>query len=261
MYEFSIYIASIFAAILILTLVFKVKMEHIERFGTLATAIATMLLAIATIYLAWNAGQQLVEIRSAATQTNEIISSYQRIAKSGEALLVASQRAWVSCNVVMGDDLTYDVNGARFTLGCVFNNTGHSPARQVHFQASVNEDIRWDPQAEQNRVCAAAETRIGSDVFPGEPVASVTVAYIPDHKLKELQKELGETLHYNAAIDILPVVVTCIGYRIIGDEKYHHTPRILSLSRQNKTINISDGTVPKSQITLKIWPLQEAVAD
>jgi drug/metabolite transporter (DMT)-like permease len=93
MYEFSIYIASIFAAILILTLVFKVKMEHIERFGTLATAIATMLLAIATIYLAWNAGQQLVEIRSAATQTNEIISSYQRIAKSGEALLVASQRA------------------------------------------------------------------------------------------------------------------------------------------------------------------------
>src|SRR6202035_4996683 len=45
--------------------------------------------------------------------------------------------------------------------------------------------------------------------------------------VKELQKELGETLHYNAAIDILPVVVTCIGYRIIGDEKYHHTPRIL----------------------------------
>jgi hypothetical protein len=202
--------------------------------------------------------QQHTDTLTALGKTDATIAAMKESNRINRESYTYSQRAWVSCNVVMADDLIFDVNGASVTLGCVFNNTGHSPALKALFQARVIVDVRWDPQAEQNHVCADAETRIGADVFPGEPVANVRMAHIGDDKLKELRK-VGETLYYTAAI--LPSVVTCIGYRIIGDEKYHHTPRILTLSRQNKPINISDGTVPKSELTLKIWPLQEAVAD
>jgi hypothetical protein len=180
--------------------------------------------------------------------------------ESGEDLLVASQRAWISCQVVIDEDLTYDVNGARFTLGCRFKNTGHSPARKVLFNAVVFPNLSFDHRTEQNRVCADAETHdFASDVFPEEQISSGTVTYICDRQIKNIQEE-GKS-HNNTAF-ISPFFVTCISYKIVGNEKYHHTPRIFNLFRGgNKAININDGTVPKEELTLKIWPKKEVAAD
>jgi hypothetical protein len=187
------------------------------------------------------------------SDTQEAIKETTRIARSAEGLLIASERAWLSCNPIFLDrDITFDKNGAAFYPGCVFNNTGHSPARDVLFMAAAfplpGAIPNFDRNAEQRRVCKLAETtNAGMDVFPNETVSGGTIAMIPPSKLQPI---------------MVPVLVTCVAYRIIGDEKYHHTPRMFSLVREGKMIiSPSDGTIPKSEIKFTIFPVPDVSAD
>jgi hypothetical protein len=225
------------------------------------TAGFTVVLALATLALVGVSIYQHFD-------TIDIIQAAKRIATSGEELVVADQRAWVSCPVVINDDLTYDANGARFVLGCAVNNTGHSPAREVFLKVNAFPNVAFDIDAEQRRVCAEAEThtqhigephRIGFDVFPGEPLPGSQVAYISAATLNSVRRSSGAP--GNAAF-MEPFLVTCIGYKIVGDERYHHTPRIFRVLRNgNKAININDGTVPKSELSLIAVPIDDLGAD
>jgi hypothetical protein len=100
--------------------------QHRSSLAEWITAAFTVVLALATLALVVTAIYQHIDALDAIQATTGI-------ARTGEKLFIAGQRAWVSCHVVMDEDLTYDVNGARFTLGCILNNTGHSPARKVFF--------------------------------------------------------------------------------------------------------------------------------
>jgi hypothetical protein len=81
------------------------------------------------------------------------------------------QRAWVSIDAPprLSAPLTYDVNGAQFTLLFTFNNYGHSPARNVSTFFEVFPGLGCHTDAEcliiKERVCqiAASGSSVGDD--------------------------------------------------------------------------------------------------
>jgi hypothetical protein len=207
---------------------------------------------------------QLSEMRGSSEQTNKIIASYESISKSAADLLVDTQRAWVSADMVP-DGLSYDTNGVRISLKYVLKNTGHSPGQKVSMNVKVFPNLVF-PRNEQEIVCTEEYGAPGSDVFPGDNILSGIVSYID----KDTFNEYGQHLKSSGStiVILVPFVFTCLKYKIRGDKNYHITPRtftlVMSHPKQGRgccAILVDDGDIPAKDLQLLGFPIGDSAAN
>ena len=170
------------------------------------------------------------------------------------------QRAWVSIDAPprLSAPLTYDVNGAQFTLLFTFNNYGHSPARNVSTFFEVFPGLGCHTDAEcliiKERVCqiAASGSSVALTVFPGEHPQSQEAQYVSNDAIAAATAKMPDTFKV-----IFPHIFLCIAYRVAGDDEIKKTWYALDVIRnqQNGVIRVTDGAIPVGELIVRLNPL------
>jgi len=109
--------------------------------------------------------------------TDEALHNSAAAADASNKLNAAGLRPWVSGSPFVAQPLSYDVNGARITIGFILQNTGHSPAQNT----TVNVDAfpnMVDLGAERPKTCGKQTGPIGLPLFPGDKISASYVTYI-----------------------------------------------------------------------------------
>jgi hypothetical protein len=164
---FFAYLASALA--IMLTLIFAFKVE--ERFSV--TGLATLALAVATIFLAWDAHQQLPilsgqldEMKKAYDPTTKAVGVAENTANAAieannltRQTFAAGQRPWVFYDYLatkIASPLILDTeNGGRMELEFSVRNTGKTIARNTAIYAAISflGSKHADRVAEQKGYC------------------------------------------------------------------------------------------------------------
>jgi hypothetical protein len=229
------------------------------------TVLFTAALAAFTWQLATVASRQTAILAStdnalhksadAAAQASVAVQKAAAAADAANRLNTTVQRPWVSGMPFVAEPLTYDVNGARISLGFELSNTGHSPAQNVRVLAEAFQGP-FDPGPARKHTCDRGNSILGIPIFPGEKINAGVTTYIS-------HKQLGDFKV------IAPFVMVCILYQSsLYAQQYHHSPLIVQVmmakAKQGRGccgIIVSDGTIPVEDLRAVIFPLSVGYAD
>ena len=129
------------------------KEAHEKAANERGLVVWTIVLAIATIVLAGIAGGQLWMFKRQLTIMENGVGDAKTVAEAAKASADASLlslRPWLSCDVELGEPLTFNAEGdAVFAFHFVVKNVGHSPAMAVQFLPHLslvdfhNDSMAW----------------------------------------------------------------------------------------------------------------------
>ncbi len=229
------------------------------------TAIATLILALATAYLAWVANRQLDEMKSGGEQTATIIKANKKLAEAAqksasvsEKTLIASQRAWIKAEVGVSGPLIFDQNGASASIAFKITNFGTAPALNVTANAwfGIFKTGGPSPLEEQRGRCdvirqqgfGSGYTLFPAEIFPsniGLGAWSLGVNITPE----EIEKGLESSVERKY---VLLFIVGCIDYTFPADPDHHHQTGISVALEKNDLALISpqDGKISNTELHL-----------
>jgi hypothetical protein len=161
-------------------------------------------------------------------------------------------RAWVSADFEIPSGFIFDPINPAIELTFHYKNTGKSPAMGVNglFDAIPIFDGTDAAVSKLKAVCNNVSSSVlGFPLFPGDQVQG---------------NQLAAVLAHPALHSILnPIVLTCIGYRPVGDEEPHFIGRSLQLSMKAPRpgegccgIRVANGPVNGSDLKLEIWRMR-----
>jgi hypothetical protein len=237
---FFAYLASALAIMLVLIFVFKVE----ERFSV--TGLATLALAIATIFLAWDAHQQLPilsgqldEMKKVYDLTTKAVGVADKTANAAieannltRQTFVAGQRSWVIYDYLatkITSPLILDTqSGGRMELEFSVRTTGQTIARNTAVYAAISflRSKHADKVAEQKAYCDMMR-------FFTTPFNAMTIS--PDKTFSPYpttialvnREALSEAVEYSKRV--IPFIIGCIDYQSVFDTSHHQTPFIFDL--------------------------------
>ena len=231
----------------------------INVFSTLALAVFTALLFIATLILA----SSTEDLRNyAEEQTRDMkrsIAEAKRAADVANQTLIASQRAWIRTEVNISDQpLIFGDNGAGTSVSFKITNVGNTPAINIshHARLLVIKNGGPSPFDEQRKRCGEVRKqpfRPGFTLFPGEIFPSsigfgtlslgVNVSKDDVDKGREISADGKHVLMW---------VIGCVDYTFPTDPTTHHqTMFMFELTRSRSLIAPDDGTIPASELRLQ----------
>src|SRR5437867_3348513 len=152
--------------------------------------------------------EQLNELRSSGLQTDALITAARNSAESAkrssdlaEKSLVAANRPWIKVDIQVAGPISYNVNGANFTLRYILTNIGRSPAVNVDvsprliFPIIGGDNPNFDPRGELRKSIAERKGRppspFGYSLFPGETIAQEVTVTMSHDEIKSATKVLG----------------------------------------------------------------------
>jgi hypothetical protein len=270
---FVIYIVSFIALIVILTLAFKGKANIASA---IVTAVGTLALAFATMYLAILANGQLSEMQNAAQQTNTAISALQQAAKAAteandltQRTFIAAQRPWIFYDTAeITEPLVIDENRFELKFTLFIKNYGRTPAKELIPWPSVvflgfNQQ---NPVAEQKKWCESArhlaKAPNSRTLGPSDTVSPLPIGVRVD----------GETMHEVlkgagvAKNGVLPIVIGCIDYQSTFENVHHQTAFMFNIYRVNptnpseliRTIDPSRSPIPAKELRFSRLGFEDA---
>jgi hypothetical protein len=219
-------------------------LRFIEEHDGAIVAIFTVVLAISTILL-WNATRNL------GKDTRDSIKVAQKD-------FTATHRPWVSVDLAVASDLTYDTQGdAHIAINFTLKNTGHSPAANVSVEAAMftPSQTRHDAIAAQNEMCgnvrkqAPTRGRLGHTIFPGDVFAVQLILPIPR---KDIEAAIG---HSEESKWFAPTLIGCVDYKFTFEDGHHQTGFYADLHKHAPNnpanmFNADEGSVPAAHIQL-----------
>lgn len=185
------------------------KEAHEKAANERGLVVWTIVLAVATIALAGVAAGQLWMFKRQLAIMENGVGDAKTVAEAAKASADASLlslRPWLSCDVELGEPLTFNAEGdAVFAFHFVVKNVGHSPAMAVQFLPrlglvdSHNDSMAWlKKMADWNRDMSVNATMLlvpggfnmgtaqyGPIIFPG---GSKTFSYRIPLKRSVLEK-------------------------------------------------------------------------
>ena len=189
----------------------------------------------------------------------------KKSADVAEKSLVAANRPWVKVDIQTAGPITYNVNGANFTLRFILTNVGHSPATHVWVNTrlvfpvvSMEADDHFNPRTEMLKDVAAMKKRgpstLAYALFPGDTISQeVTVT------MSQADIERATTL----IKAIYPRVVGAVDYRMAFDSEAQDTGFIIEFRRNDaprefttvrklapQAIWVEEGDVPASDVRI-----------
>ena len=186
----------------------------------------------------------------------DAVFEQQTIMKGQLAEMKTNNRPWVSADIQIADTLVFDPSKPDVQLTFFYKNTGHSPADRVDgtFRAIANFDGTKAAVSELKAACdtvSAPNDATGFPLFPGDRIKGDTSTSV------SLENDpLGGKM-------INPIILTCIGYRNIGESDTYLTAMSYRLSmkvpRPNRgccSILTEDGKVSARDLKLEIWGMQ-----
>jgi hypothetical protein len=214
----------------------------------------------------------------AALKSAQAAETQARIA---ERALVASERAWVSVDVRINSDLTFDSQGsARIGFSFTLNNVGRSPATrvQVHSKMFITTPTQGvaPPTDEVEEYTRFRSERIAPEsqqdflsyvVFPGDHPREISVIQTINHQQIEDAKEAWRQMAPGVDFKYIAVsVIGCVTYRTTLDNVVHHTGFLMWLRRRRTDIssgmlNLEERAVPVDGLALYHSPLTSPSID
>lgn len=215
----------------------------------------TFVLAASTIGLWWetrelgkSAESQAMDLKASISVAERSAKAAENSAKIAENALVASERPWITVDVIgVGGPLTYRENaGADITLKFVLENIGRSPATYVNVDAEVwmRSDLGVEvgsTQDIQREIIKMLEKRgqipIGYTLFPNQKMAYNFTLTISKEKIIEKKTYVDQYKRESQTGPFLPIVVGVVTYRSVFNQDIHHTAFAVDVLRRT-----SDGT-------------------
>jgi hypothetical protein len=227
-------------------------LRFLDAHGGGATAIATIVIAVATAYYAWYASAQWEVMRGQLAE------------------MQAAQRPWVSIELRTADPLEYDNRGAHVIIEFSMKNVGARPAIYAWpiffsyifrgpFQNLVLPIQRQRCEEERRRPDIPPSlnptSERGYSIFPNQQVIGRDTIEIPKDSYTA-----PDIRHVSGTQQISPFIFGCVNYRIVLDGVKHQTGFIYRLflsSRDQRGepnwIDVTKGEVPGDQLVLEPW--------
>jgi len=234
---------------------YKMTLEQIVAYSTLAVAIVTGILAVGTIFLAiftfnlWKAAAE-----------STLIS---------EKLFITSQRAWVYITAQSINLLKFPAEGGSVSLNAtlVYKNVGTLPAVSVHvlpyaFLPDQTVDILDQAKRQQKIICERgradpnlAKFGISQIIYPNGIASFSWATCIPATGRGVIRQNGGVT----------PIIVGCIYYRFSSSPTVHETGFIFDVHRRLPDGPLKDliygEEVPSEEIVVSDFWNGEASTD
>jgi hypothetical protein len=232
---------------------------------------ATWLLVVVGFLSVGAAILQWVALRSADDKVASIITSYQSIANSASAILVATQRPWLAVDIAIDSELSINDKEAVLTVHSTIRNTGHTPAMDVEIYPHLGNF--FISREEQKTFCdnwrnirkASPHTRGGVTIFPDE--WSISTGYVVGVGKSSFTSSHrnGKPFHM-----LMPHVYGCVIYNFAFDDTIHTTGFNYTICHKkaddgtascNPVFDIENGSVPKEELVKSIDSTGNAGAD
>ena len=165
-------------------------------------------------------------------------------------------RAWASADIEIADSFIFDPVNPTVELTFHYKNTGKSPAMGVNglLDAIAIFDGTKAAVSRLKAVCdnVGSNSALGVPLLPGDSIQgsqSTGISVSGEPTLRRI---------FN------PIILTCIGYKLVGDNDPHFTARSFRLSMKAPrpgrgccAILADDGPVGKSDLKLEIWQMKD----
>jgi len=232
-----------------------------------STAVFNLFLMIFTGVLAFGGLIQLNLLTRAEHIAADTAQAAKQSAEVAKDTLVATNRPWISVDIGIASDLTYDAQGdARIVIKFILKNVGKSPATNVRIEpefAVIFGDSRPFQKAisDRQKLRPAGLGNLGVTLFPGEtqihshnlPISRVAI----DTYIKKMAADYGEEAAKTMGMSFLPTLVGCVDYKFTFAEGHHQTGFILDLRKRDPTnpnialhFDIAEGTIPADRLWL-----------
>jgi hypothetical protein len=236
----------------------------LDRWFPDSISVYTLFLALVTALLALAAPVQLNLLRRAegiATTTAEAAKNSADVAKD---TLIVTNRAWISVNIGIGSDLTYDAQGdARVVIKFVMKNVGNSPAVNVQVDPEFAV-VFGDAQPFQKEISDRQKRRpaglgnLGVTLFPGETQTHSRNLPISRASIDAFNQKRSTDLGLkNVGTVFMPTLVGCIDYKFTFAEEHHQTGFILDLRKRDPenpntalAFDVQEGVIPAARLWL-----------
>lgn len=186
-----------------------------------------------------------------------------------------SERPWVSVEPAQISDLTFDGNGAHFSVVFVIKNIGHSPAAHSRLEAQliIPEAANFvrEPLQHQKELCdKLRSSKDGLEFNTSTLFPDITRPIKADLSVNAIELQKGvDDLQKEQNVKTRPflmnlLVVGCVDYQFEFQKGNHQTGFIYSLRRIDPTTNVGfviypqDGTLTKNVIRFEPWPFGAA---
>jgi hypothetical protein len=213
-----------------------------------ALAIFTFFLVIATIALGVIAYVQIQFLGRAEQIAADSAQSAKQSAEIAEKALLVSERPWVSVEIAIASDLTYNQDGeARIEIAFILKNTGKSPATNVFVDAEftplmTDKGVGLDKMQEicaRVRAAPTGKRLLGHSIFPGD-------AFTYRINLGMPKTQFDKPFANTAALDFFtPTLVGCVSYLFPSRITTTHVTEFVADLRKSNPSN------PKAPLAFK----------
>ena len=183
-----------------------------------------------------------------------------------ERQILADNRPWISVDLNIASNLTFNSEGGRIVIRFTMKNVGASPAVGVVINAKfmLLSPHGGDVRGEQEKVCAGGradlrpgETSSGATIFPGQEKIFEMNYPISRADMERSWADTAQTHNIEPDTFIMPVFVGCASYRVTFEGKIHKTRFVSSIGRSDPAhsgarfaLDASHGDVPIPALVL-----------
>lgn len=214
-------------------------------------AVSSVVLVVITLFLAIYAGDQIEQTRAAVKISDDL-------GKAAARQFTVSERPWLSADVRVLSDLTFDQYGVG-SLGVevVLHNSGKTPAINARvIQHLVGDTLDAAGTAiRQEALCGPLRTQeidLGNTIFPGR-----TEPYTDMVRMRK--EEIAESIRRNEAMwstppgneglarwrgKLSPGLITCIDYRAAVTGQHHQTRYFFMVGPRADAFSMSTALAP-----------------
>jgi hypothetical protein len=243
------------------------EIAFFDRWFPDSTAVFNLFLMIFTGVLAFGGLYQLSLLGRAEHIATETAQAAKQSADVAKDTLVATNRPWISVDIGIVSDLTYDAQGdARIEIKFDLKNVGKSPAANIVIDAEI-VPIFGDAKSLQKTISDRNNARpptlgdLGITLFPGDERTMVINLPISRASIEASNKEVwglsGEKTVDKTDLVYFPTLLGCVDYKFTFSPGHHQTGFILNLRKRDWShpnaslgFNVKDGTIIRNDLWL-----------